>query len=193
MIIIKLVSYLLKGKEFDIKRLYLIRHAKSGWKKEDRSDIMRGLTKRGIHDLETMGSYMALRKIKPDLILSSCALMAQLTADLLANKTKYSDSTQYMEELYLTRPEMALNVLSTQEDRYESIFFINHNPTLTELVNIFMDDEFTKFPTLGIFALKLDIESWTEIIDTPNAEIDFFIFPKQFKYYMPKQIRTTLK
>lgn len=145
-----------------------------------------------MHDLETMSSYMALRKIKPDLILSSCALRAQLTADGLAKKIRYSNHIHYMDELYLTRPEMALNVLSTQEDRYQSIFFIGHNPTLTELVNILIKDEFTKFPTLGIFALKLDIDSWKDINEVRNAEVDFFIFPKQFKYYVPKQIRAVL-
>ncbi len=155
-------------------------------------DFLRGLSKRGLHDLETMGSYMALRKIKPDLMLSSCALRTQLTADALAEKIGYSDRILYMDELYLTRLEMVLNVLSTQEDKHESMFFIGHNPALTELVNMFINDDFTKFPTLGIFALKLDIDSWKEIVDVRNAEIDFFIFPKQFKYYIPKQIRTTL-
>ncbi len=153
---------------------------------------MRGLSKCGLHDLKTMGSYMALRKIKPDLMLSSCALRTQLTADALAEKLKYSEQIYYMDELYLTRSEMALHVLSTQEDQHESIFFIGHNPTLTELAHLFTNDTFTKFPTLGILALKLDIDSWKEIVDVQNAEIDFFIFPKQFKYYIPKQIRAVL-
>lgn len=153
---------------------------------------MRRLNKRGLHDLETMSSYLALRKIKPDLILSSCALRTQLTADALAQKTEYNNHIHYMDELYLTRPQMALNVLSSQEDKHESIFLIGHNPTLTELVNMFISDNFTKFPTLGIFALKLDIDSWKKIHEVHNAQIDFFIFPKQFKYYVPKQIRETL-
>jgi len=153
---------------------------------------MRGLNKRGLHDLKTMSSYMALRKSKPDLILSSCALRTQLTAETLADKIGYSDRIYYMDELYLTRQEMVLNVLSTQEDQYESMFFIGHNPALTELVNMLVNDNFAKFPTLGILALKLDIDSWKHIVDVRNAEIDFFIFPKQFKYYIPKQIRATL-
>ena len=139
-----------------------------------------------------MSSYMALRKIKPDIMLSSCALRTQLTADAIAEKIGYRDRIHYMDELYLTRPQMVLNVLSSQEDEHESIFFIGHNPALTELVNMFISDNFTKFPTLGIFALKLDIDSWKEIHEVHNAQIDFFIFPKQFKYYIPKQIRETL-
>lgn len=187
-----MISLIISHEECHIKTLYLIRHAKSSWKNGNQWDFLRGLNKRGMHDLETMSSYMALRKIKPDLILSSCALRAQLTADGLAEKIRYSNRIHYMDELYLTRPEMALNVLSTQEDQYDSLFFIGHNPTLTELVNTLIKDKFTKFPTLGIFALKLDIDSWEEIGEVDDAEVDFFIFPKQFKYYMPKQIRTIL-
>jgi len=154
---------------------------------------MRKLTKHGLDDLTTMGSYIALRKIKPDLILSSCALRAQITADTLAKKIEYKQNISYMNELYLTKPEIILNVLGAQEDTYESIFLVGHNPALTELVNIFTDDHFTKFPTLGIFSLKLNIDSWKDISEMTNAKIDFFIFPKQFKYYMPEQIQSTLK
>jgi len=40
-------------------------------------------------------------------------------------------------------------------------------------------------------ALNLDIDSWADITEA-CGKIEFFIQPKQFKYYMPKQIRTTL-
>jgi phosphohistidine phosphatase len=127
------------------------------------------------------------------MILSSAALRTQLTADGLAEKIGYVDHIEYMDELYLTRPEMVMNVLSLQDDSYESIFLVGHNPTLTELANILQDENFTKMPTLGILAIKLDIDSWEEINENAKGKIDFFIFPKQFKYYMPGQIRTTLE
>jgi len=139
-----------------------------------------------------MGSYLALRKINPDHILSSAALRAQLTADSLAQKIQYTDHIQYMDELYLTRPEMIINVLSLQEDQHNSIFLIGHNPALTELANILQNENMTKFPTLGILAIMLDIDSWEEIKESCHGKVDFFIFPKQFKYYIPEQIRTTL-
>ena len=139
-----------------------------------------------------ISSYLALQKLQPDLILSSCALRTQITTDTIAKKINFMGHIQYMDELYLTRPEMSLNVLSTQDDNYKKIFYIGHNPTLTELVNKFTDNTFGKFPTLGIIALELAIDSWKEIANISNAKIEFFIFPKQFKYYMPKHIRETL-
>ena len=124
-------------------------------------------------------------------MLSSASLRTQLTADGLAKGIQYSGPIEYMDELYLTRPEMLINVLSLQEDKYETIFLIGHNPSLIELVKNFQDEDFTKFPTLGIVALELDIDSWEDIKES-RGKIKFFISPKQFRYYMPKQIRETL-
>jgi len=135
---------------------------------------------------------MALRKISPDLILSSLAFRAQLTADRLAKKIGYRNGIHYMEELYLVRPKTIMNVVSLQDDHYNSIFLIGHNPELTEFANILIEDDFTKLPTLGIVAIDLDIDSWSEIGDTKGV-VNFFIYPKQFKYYIPKQIRSTLE
>jgi len=97
-----------------------------------------------------------------------------------------------MDELYLSQPELIINVLSLQEDKYSSIFLIGHNPALSELANMLQKENFTKFPTLGILAINLDINSWQDITNAPNGKIDFFIYPNQFKYYIPKQIRATL-
>lgn len=177
----------------NIKRLYLIRHAKSDWADGELRDFERGLSGKGKKQIETMGSYLALRKIRPDIILSSAALRAQLTADGLGEKIGYRGTYRYMDELYLTSPELILNVLSLQEADCESVFLVGHNPSLSELANMLQGENFTKFPTLGILAIDLPIETWNEITECRHGTIDFFIFPKQFKYYMPKQIRATLE
>lgn len=141
-----------------------------------------------------MSSYLKLRKIHIDLILSSAALRAQLTADKIAENISYANPVQYMEELYLTPPEMIINVISLQDDANESILLVGHNPALTELTNILQNDSgISKFPTLGILAIKLNINSWEEIKYKCHGETDFFIFPKQFKYYMPKQVQAIIE
>ena len=137
-----------------------------------------------------MSSYMSLRSIEPDLMLSSSALRAQMTADQLAEKMEYQGRIHYMEELYMTRPETLLNIMTLQDNEYDKIFLIGHNPELTEFANLLIEEHFSKLPTLGILAINLDIDSW-EDIGEDIGEIDFFIHPKQFKYYLPKQIRTT--
>jgi len=95
-----------------------------------------------------------------------------------------------MEELYFSRPETLMNLISLQENSNENIFLVGHNPDLTEFGNLLSKESFTKLPTLGVLAIRLDIENW-EDIEEKTGEIEFFIYPNQFKYYMPKQIRTT--
>lgn len=120
------------------------------------------------------------------------ALRAQITADELGKKIGYSGKIHYMKELYNSNPETIINVLSLQDDSYDTIFLIGHNPELTELVNFLIEENFSKVPTLGVLAMNLEITSWSEITER-CGKVDFFIYPKQFKYYMPKQIRTTLR
>lgn len=174
-----------------MKTLYLIRHAKSNWRDGSLHDFERGVNKKGKKSLKAMGSYLALQNIKPDLILSSLALRSQMTADRLAKKMNYKGKIHYMHELYNTRPDTLMNVLTLQDDSHDAIFLVGHNPELTEFANFLIPDNFYKLPTLGVLALELDINSWGDI-EEKCAMIDFFIQPNQFKYFVPKQIRTTL-
>ncbi|WP_456432295.1 SixA phosphatase family protein [Nitratifractor sp.] len=178
-------------KEETIKTLYLIRHAKSDWSDGKIDDFERGLRKKGYKDIQTMGSYLALHGVIPDLIISSSALRAQLTADELAKRIDYPGKVHYMEELYLSRPERILNILALQDDQHESIFVVGHNPELTILANKLVDNQLGKMPTLGIVKIDFDIESWSQI-EEGKGELDFYIYPNQFRYYMPKQIRAVL-
>jgi len=168
-----------------IKTIYLIRHAKSDWSDTKASDFERGLKKRGVKDLDVMSSFISIKDIRPDLILSSSALRAQVTADRLAKSVGYDGRIHYMEELYMARPKTLINILSLQENQYDSIFLIGHNPELTELANLIVKESFVKLPTLGILAINIDIDSW-ENIEDGEGEIDFFIYPKQFKYYLSR-------
>jgi len=175
-----------------MKTLYLIKHAKSSWDIPNTSDFERNISKKGKKDINTIGSYLSLVGIKPKLILSSCALRAQQTADLLAEKISYKGQKYYLEELYLTSLDSIKEIIYIQEDDIDSMFIIGHNPQLQELANSLIDEHISKFPALGVIAINFNIDSWMEI-ENKIGQIDFFIFPKQFKYYVPKQIRTNLK
>jgi phosphohistidine phosphatase len=134
---------------------------------------------------------LAIQKIKPDLILSSSSLRTQNTVNILVENIQFKGKVHYMSEIYMVRPEIIMDTISLQDDKYDDIFLVGHNPELTEIINSLIDDNFHKLPTMGVISIKLDINSWNDIKDT-KGDVDFFISPKQFKYYVPKQIRTTL-
>jgi len=174
-----------------IKTIYLIRHAKSNWQDPETSDFERDLTAKGIKDINTIGSYLKLRGILPDLVIASCSLRTQETADRLSDRLTFEGPRYYLKEMYLTPPETLKEILMMQEKQFDSILLVGHNPQVTEVANMLTEEHISKIPTVGVVAINFNIEEWNEL-DEVQGEIDFFIYPKQFKYYMPKQIRATL-
>ncbi|MDD3774759.1 MAG: histidine phosphatase family protein [Sulfurovaceae bacterium] len=163
-----------------MKTLYLIRHAKSDWSEEDKKDFDRGLSKRGSKDLKSMGSYLLKKKIKPDLILSSPALRAKLTAKKISKKIEYDKDIKYIDELYMPNPKTILDILSDQKNKNKCIFLINHNPALTDLANMLTNENIDNVPTLGIVAIKFDIKKWNDI-KKAKGKMDLFVYPKLLK------------
>src|SRR4029434_8634311 len=83
----------------DMKTLFLIRHAKSSWDDAALSDKDRPLDDRGKRDAPKMGKRLAKRDVKPDLILSSPAVRARTTAEIIAKKLDYKRNDIVGEDL----------------------------------------------------------------------------------------------
>jgi phosphohistidine phosphatase len=174
-----------------MKTLYLIRHAKSKWDETLFGDYERSISKRGKKDLITIGSYLAIEEVKPDLILSSCALRAQQTVEALASRLEYEGKIFFLEELYQKPTEALLEIIQAQESNIQSLCIIGHNPQLQELANNLLSEHIAKLPTLGVIAIELPIEQWSDIEDVDGV-LQFFIYPKQFRYYLPRKIRNKM-
>jgi len=138
-----------------------------------------------------MGSYLKLKGVTPDLILSSCALRAQQSADGIAARIGYKSKIHYLNELYLTSVETLMEILTAQESDLDSIVIMTHNPHITDLANFLMDESLSKVPTAGVVALELDINKWSELQEG-CAKMEFFVYPNQFKYFMPKKMKELL-
>jgi len=110
----------------------------------------------------------------------------------LAERLEYNGSVLYLRELYRTDPDVLMEILSMQDDEHETLFLIAHNPELSELANLLSPDHFGKIPALGIVSLTFDITEWSDLTEAPPGHTEFFIYPKQFRYYMPRQIRAVL-
>jgi phosphohistidine phosphatase len=174
-----------------MKSIYFIRSAKAKDFSTVVCDYERTVKKRGHKDIQTISSYLSLRGITPDTILSSCALRAQETAVSLANKMSFDGEIVYLEQLYYAPSEDMVTILQEQDDTLSSIFVIGHNPQLVELINTLSCEPISKLPSMGVVALSFDTKQWSTLHEGSGA-VEFFISPKQFKYYMPQQIRAVL-
>lgn len=163
-----------------MKNLYLIRHAKSDWSDVSKSDFERGLNKKGQKAIFTMADALEERNIVPDIILSSSAKRAKLTAKGLANEIGYSGKIKYMDELYMAEPLDMISIIKEIKDKYQNVFIVGHNPETTELTDLMFDEFIDNVPTLGIVAFELPIDHWKRF-KPEKARFDFFIYPKMYK------------
>jgi len=162
-----------------MKNLYLIRHAKSDWSDGSHSDFDRGLNIRGEKAIFTMAHALKEKKIMPDLILSSSAQRAKLTAKGLAKEIGYQGKIEYVDALYMAKPETIHRLIKKVDDTVDTLFIVGHNPETTEFTNMLMTDYIDNVPTLGIVSLNLGIQKWRKFkID--KYSLEFFIYPKMF-------------
>ena len=162
-----------------MKRLYLLRHAKSSWKDPELEDFDRPLNKRGKRDAPFMGQRLRLANIRPDLIISSPAKRAGKTAKIIAAQIEYPvKEIQWRESLYDAGTLTLLGILREIADPVEQAMLVGHNPGLTLLAEFLTGEAVDNIPTSGVFAVDLAIESWNQTKEECGIPV-FFDFPKK--------------
>jgi phosphohistidine phosphatase len=162
-----------------MKRLTLLRHAKSSWRDTDLPDHERPLSGRGERDAPRMGERLKARRVRPSLIITSTAKRALDTARTVARELGYPrEFVQIEPSLYLADPAAILEVIAKQEERFTDIVVVGHNPGFTELVNKLLPDlELHNLPTAGVIAMESTAARWTDVA-ARNTTLLFYDYPK---------------
>ena len=162
-----------------MKRVTLVRHAKSSWAAPASPDHDRELAERGHRDLRVMGRRLVARKARPSLIISSSAVRAAATAKAIATALGYPvEFLQLDERLYLATPEELLAVIEEQDDTISDIMMFGHNPGLTDLVNALVPDlRLNNLPTSGAVAIDFAAKHWRDIAAN-DMSLAYYDYPK---------------
>lgn len=162
-----------------MKKLFIIRHAKSDWSNEALDDYDRPLNERGKKNAPFMGKLLAKKKIAPDLIISSPSYRARSTAKKIASNVGYTDEILYNEYIYDATLKTLIDIVNFIEDEYDDVFLIGHNPGLN-LLGFYLVDFNENLPTCGILEIEFDCKSWREVRKS-NAKLISFEYPKKEK------------
>ncbi len=162
-----------------MKRLTLLRHAKSSWEEASVADHERTLSARGKRDAPTMGKRLAARNVSPSIIVSSSAVRARRTAKLIAEALNCpTECLKIKKKLYLATAENILELICDLEDDFSDLLVVGHNPGLTELVNRLLPElSMDNLPTSGVIAMDFQTKKWSEIAEI-DAELVFYDYPK---------------
>jgi phosphohistidine phosphatase len=142
----------------------LIRHAKSTWDKVGVQDHDRPLDARGESDAIAVGEFLAGQGIHPDLILTSDALRAYATAELIAKQLSVPEEKIVKEVgVYDAGVEDLLAILQKLPIKYNTVILVGHNPGLTWLANYLADDHLINLPTCGVYCVAFEADDWSDI------------------------------
>lgn len=133
---------------------------------------------RGRRDAPRMGERLARRGIQLDLILSSPALRALATAEILARKLDYRTKNIVVEErLYASTPGDLLDVIQGLGEKPKRVMVVGHNPELAELAHR-LSDAITDMPTCAVAEFIFAIKSWSNVGKQAPSEVNLCT-PKQ--------------
>lgn len=153
-----------------MRRLILMRHAKSDWP-DGIVDSERPLATRGREAAPVMGRYLLDEKLIPDYVVVSPARRTQETFDLVSAGLPQDIRHRIDGRIYEARPEALLGVIHDTPSATRTLLLIGHNPGLAELAGILtgQGDRYafarikTKYPTCGLAVLDFPVESWAGV------------------------------
>lgn len=161
-----------------MKKLVIVRHAKSSWDDPFLNDHARPLAERGLKDAPKMAQRLKKEKVSPDAILSSDAERAKATALITAEVMDFpKEDIVFTHRLYLASAASLLSEIKKTDNDVKTLFIFGHNPGLNDLVWK-LGGEIDNLPTSGQFGFKFDVKKWEEI-SSKNAKVWFFDYPKK--------------
>jgi phosphohistidine phosphatase len=169
-----------------MRRLLLLRHAKSDWTGVGLKDHDRRLASRGRDAAPRVGAYMAHHGLIPDLVLVSTATRARDTWGLVAEAFRRSPPVAYEERLYETGPKAIVQVIQSTKPDVHVLLVVGHNPGLRDLAEFLIASGdldarqrlLEKFPTAGLAVIDFPINDWAKL-HPKSGRLDRFVAPRQ--------------
>ena len=145
-----------------VKTLLLLRHAKSAWNDPALDDHERPLNERGRRDAPRMGELIREYRLLPDIVISSDAERAHLTAEAVARAARYAGEIVLDRRLYLASPADIVDLLQEVRPDARTVMIVGHNPGLEDLVE-HLTGEQQDLPTATLAQIDLPIDEWRDL------------------------------
>ncbi|MBL8704143.1 MAG: histidine phosphatase family protein [Rhodospirillales bacterium] len=169
-----------------VRRIFLLRHAKSDWGDAGREDHDRDLSARGRDATGRMATYCRRAGIAPALILCSTATRARETLALVLPGLIPPGRVEYEDKLYLAEAERLLRRLQALDDDDPSVMVVGHNPGFHALAAALVGDGDPsdlqrlrqKFPTGALAEIEAPIQRWRDL-EAGENRLARFIVPRE--------------
>lgn len=139
-----------------IKKIIIVRHAKSSWSDFSLSDFERPLDQRGLNDAPVMAEVLKDAGHYPQKIVSSSAVRAKSTASYFS--TSFKIPVELVSSLYHGQPMDYLEQIVLLSEDVQCVAYFGHNPGITLLANEIQPGVTDNIPTCGIIVAEMPQE-----------------------------------
>ena len=145
--------------------LSILRHAQTHSSQHNTSDKARKLKPEGIAEATQVGKYLQAYPHPIDLIISSDAVRAKTTAELVAGEIHYQvDQIQFDEYIYSGSVHELIRLIEHTPDAVNHILLIGHYPTIVELNNYLSASQKGSMETCELTVLRFE-QGWSSLTE----------------------------
>lgn len=164
-----------------MKRIILMRHAKSSWDNLGQADHDRSLNARGHQSTIKLGQWLQDNNYVPTEVICSTATRCMQTWAGLEDILKLRITPKFEHKLYHAHVGMMLEIM--QAAKSDTVLMLGHNPGISAfaeelLENPPRDQVFYNYPTAATTVVDFDIADWSEL-SLRSGIFKAFTVPKQ--------------
>lgn len=164
-----------------MKKVILLRHAKSSWDDPSLDDHDRPLNRRGKQAAPIIGEWLSHREHMPDVVLCSSSERTRETVSGMRKSVPSLPDPVVERELYHASPCDMRSRLSQLPSNVETVMLVGHQPGLGSLVRKLANGQenrrckraYEHFPTGAAAVLEIDVEDWADIDYAKARFVDF--------------------
>ena len=161
-----------------MKTLLLLRHGKSSWTDTTLTDHDRPLKKRGRNAAQRVGCLLSELNLVPDHILTSSAVRAVATAQLVSESAMFGGEIETEPDLYHADPAALAAIASRVLNRFDRVLIVGHNPGLEDWLARLVGSV-AVFPTAALAQIELPIDSWLDLLPDTRGTLQGLWRPKE--------------
>jgi phosphohistidine phosphatase len=116
----------------------------------------------------------------PDLVLSSTAVRARSTAELVAEAAGFDGETVELDALYLAPPSKIAAVVVEHAGEAGRVLVVAHNPGIESFVEA-ASGRSEAMPTAALAHFRLPIDDWQDFVLDRSAELRDLWRPRELE------------
>ena len=158
-----------------MKYLTIIRHADAPFLNINQDDFDRNLSEKGFKQSKQAGQKLAKHDIEFDLMLSSSAIRAINTCQMIALELKYNiKEIKLINNLYYADRNGLSQIISNTKKDIKSLAIVAHNPAIHKICEEITKSKINNFTTCSLIHICLKIDSWNNWVSSDKKVLFTF-------------------